>query len=387
MNLNRLRVQIMMRTPFFGSMLHNIKLVESRDIPTACINKDLVARFNPDFMDTLSEEEQIFVVCHELIHAVFLHVYRIFEWTNPEAQKMGNIAADYLDNYLLHSMGLKKPDLVTLYNPDYNPDKYTLESLVKHLLEEQEKNGGGQGGGGEGNEMGIADGTDIDNEGKEQGEGTADQQAKQREIERQLRSSLAAAIMQAKKRGDLPGCMQRFAEEMLESKVHWKEVLHDWFNTKIKSERTWHRPNRKSAYRGVYSPTNNALGCGHIGIAVDVSGSIGQKELNVWASELNYIFEQCKPSKVTVCYFDTQKYVREFDETPIKLEAVGGGGTIFKVPIDFFNNEVEEEITGLVFMTDMYGEWPEEPQYPILILSTTKNEVAPYGRTLYCEMD
>jgi predicted metal-dependent peptidase len=384
MNLKRLRVQVMMRAPFFGSMLHNIKLVESRDIPTACIDKNLVARFNPDFMDTLSEEEQIFVVCHELIHAVLLHVYRIFEWSNKDAQRMGNVAADYLDNYLLVEMGLKMPKIVTLYNKQYNPDSYTLESLVKHLMEEQQKQP--QKGNSEGNDQGIADGTDI-----EPGDGdedqSADQQAKQREVERNLKSSLASAIMQAKKRGDLPGCMKRFADEILEPKIKWKEVLADWFNVKIKEARTWQRPNRKQAYRGVYSPTTNSLGCGHIGIAVDVSGSIGQKELNVWASELNYIFEQCRPSKVTICYFDTQKYVREFDELPIQLEAIGGGGTAFEVPINFFNNEVDEDITGLVFMTDMYGNWPSEPDYPVLILSTTPNQEAPWGRTVYCEME
>lgn len=381
MNLTRLRIQIMQQRPFFGSMLHNIKLVESREIPTACIDRQLVARFNPDFMDTLSEQEQMFVVCHELMHAVLLHVFRIYEMQD-NLVKLGNVAADYLDNFLLVEMGFTMPKVVTLFDRKYNPDDYTLESLVKELMKDSQSKDPQTG---EGDKEGM-NGNDIkEGERKEDSKGELTK-TQQREIERTLKNSLASAVMQAKKRGDLPSCMERYASEILQPTTSWKEILADWFNTKVKSERTWQRPNRRQAFRGVYSPTNNSLGCGHIGIAVDVSGSIGQKELDIFGSELNYIFEQCKPSKVTVCYFDIQKYVKEFDETPIKLEAVGGGGTEFSVPINYFNDEVEEDITGLVFMTDMFGCWPEKPDYPVLILSTTPHKEAPWGRTVYCEI-
>jgi predicted metal-dependent peptidase len=329
-----------------------------------------------------SEDEQLFVYGHEIMHGALLHVFRIFEWHDPEARKWGNIAADYLVNFTLVEMGFKKPQMIELYNPKYNPNDYTLESLVKELMKKN-KNKGGGGGDEEGKPgKGIGDGSDI-----MEGDGKDDPTPQEaRDLERQMKQSLTAAVMQAKKRGDLPGSLQRFCEDILTPKINWRNEVADWFNVKIKDVRSWHRPSRKAAWRGVYSPTVESLGCGHIGVAVDCSGSIGDKELQIWCSELNHIFSQCKPTKVTVCYFDTKIHVVEFDELPIKLDAKGmGGGTHFNAPIDFFNDEVEEEITGLIFMTDMYGDWPEEPQYPVCVLSTTPNMDAPYGKTIYCD--
>ena len=381
MNLKRLRVQVMLRVRFCGSMLHNIAMVEDRNIPTACIDSNLVARFNPDFMDKLDDHEQIFVVCHELFHAMFLHVFRIFEWSDKRYVRVGNVAADYLVNYMLVEMGLKRPKNGTLYNTDYTPDKYTLEALTKKLIAENPPPPPG-GSGGECIITGISDGNDI-----VEADGVEGKEKDTRGMEEKLRGSLTAAIMQAKKQGNLPGSLTRMCDELLNAKVNWRDALGEWFNTKVRSERTWKKPNRKAAWRGVYSPTTASLGCGHVGIAVDVSGSINQETLDVFSSELNHLFEQCKPSKITVCYFDTQKYIKEFDELPIKLETIGGGGTAFNIPITYFNDEVDEPISGLVFMTDMYGSWPkQEPEYPLLVLSITKDGGdAPYGRTIYCE--
>ena len=331
---------MMMRYKFLAALLHNCKFVETDQIPTAAIDKKLNILLNKSFMESLTEEEQLFVIGHELLHACLLHVYRIFEFADPRHYQVGNIAADYLVNFILIEMGMKKPAIVTLHKPEYNPTDYVLESLVKELLKQQQgqqQGQNGQSGQGKG-EPSIGDGTDI-----VEGDGEPLKPEELKAIERKLKSSLASAVMQAKKQGTLPGSLERFCEELLKSKVNWRNELADWFNVKIKGDRNWSRPNKRFVSRGIYSPVNIALGCGHIGIAADLSGSISQKEFDVWWSEMRYIFEMCKPNKVTICWFDTNTSISTFeDEIPDKITIPNmSGGTDFHKPIEFFNDEVD----------------------------------------------
>ena len=97
---------MMMRHPFFGALLHNCKTQVTKEIPTAAIDKRYNIYFNERFMTEVmkSEDEQLFVYGHEIMHGALLHVFRIFEWCDPEARKWGNIAADYLVNFTLVEM-------------------------------------------------------------------------------------------------------------------------------------------------------------------------------------------------------------------------------------------------------------------------------------------
>lgn len=377
-DLDRLKVKVMKDFPFFGALLHRVSWEESTRVPTAGIDKNNKVVINPEFWNSCDEHKQNFIACHEIFHGSFLHTNRVFRYTLPDDQILANIAADYLINFMLVECGLKKPD-DAYYDINYTPDKYTLETLVEELRKNRDKypracegyvmNGGGAG-----------KGNDLLNEGKDK------TPAEQRQEELDARMALANAVSIAKKRGNVPGSLERFVDDILKPKQNWREELQEWFNVKLKEDTTWNRPNRRHVYRGIYLPTKWSEGCGHIGVAIDVSGSIGQHELAVFQSELNHIFELCKPTKVTVVYFDaTIQRIDVFDEYPIKLKSCGGGGTEFNLAFDHFNKD-KDGITGLVFMTDMYGEWPEAPNYPVCVLSTTEKMEAPFGKTVYADL-
>jgi predicted metal-dependent peptidase len=383
-DISRIKVKIMKDYPFFGALLHTVKWVETKAIPTAAIDGDNRILINPDYFSKLTEGEQIAGGCHEILHGCFLHHPRIMKYRTNEDKILGNHAADYLINFMIKDCGLPlNPNW--LYNEEYSPDKYSLETLFDKLKKDNydKHKQQAQGRDGEGNPQqgqGLGAGDDISPEGKPMSQ----KEQREREVERKLQIASAMAI--AKKRGQLPASIERFCTEILKPKQNWKEELREWFNVKIKDVTTWNRPNRRFAWQGKFLPTKYSEGCGHIGVAIDVSGSISAYELAVFESELNHIFELCKPTKVTVVYFDTNLHgPTEFEELPIRLKAVGGGGTSFNVAFDYFNNKCSE-ITGLVFMTDMYGEWPKEPKYPVCVLSTTPKLVAPYGKTIHGDL-
>lgn len=372
MNERRIKTQIMLYFKFFGALLHNITFICDEATPTASISPTGELRYNPKFMDTLTEKEQIFVVCHEILHAAFGHTTRIFQ-LNKDLWQLGNIAGDYLVNEVLVGFNMSMPN-GCLYDKKYSVDKYTLEDVVRELLKTCKRI-----------EIPVL-GFDV------QQNGDASDQNKQeastqeaKKFEQKMKQALVAATEIAKKQGKLPGSLERAMGELIKPKTNWRRELHDWFNVRIKTKRSYSRPNRRLIKDGLYVPTKNNLGCGHIGIGVDVSGSIGQKELDIFGSELNYLFESCSPRKITIVYFDGKvQKVENYDELPIKLTACGGGGTEFPACFNHFN-KLEDPIEGMVFMSDGYGTWPSEPPYSTVMLSTTR-EVMPFGKTIPVEI-
>ena len=89
---------ILVKYPFFGSMLAHLPLRLSFDIPTMATDGRCIM-FNPVFtMQHLSNnDELLFVVCHEIMHNALKH----FQSRRPD-RELQNIAQDYAINALLH---------------------------------------------------------------------------------------------------------------------------------------------------------------------------------------------------------------------------------------------------------------------------------------------
>lgn len=372
MNLQRIKTQIMLHWKFFGVLLHNFNFKVDNNQPTAYVTPTGTIAYNESFMDSLPEKEQIFVILHEILHAAFGHTTRIFKM-NRDIWPVANMAGDYLVNEVLNGFNLPRPN-GCLFDKKYTVDTYTLEDVTRELLKTCKTV--------KIPVLGFDVQQDADNDSKEKQESNT-QEAKK--FEQKMKQGLVAATEIAKAQGKLPGSLERAMGELIKPKTNWRRELHDWFNVRVKTKRSYARPNRRLIKDELYIPTKNNLGCGHIGIGVDVSGSIGQKELDIFGSELNYLFTSCIPRKITIVYFDGHlQKVETYDKLPIKLTACGGGGTKFHVCFDHFNT-LDEPITGMVFMSDGYGTWPKEPKYPVVMLSTTK-ETMPFGKTIHVEM-
>jgi predicted metal-dependent peptidase len=64
------------------------------------------------------------------------------------------------------------------------------------------------------------------------------------------------------------------------------------------------------------------------------------------------------------------------------LKALGGGGTDF-APVFKHVEEQGIEAACLVYLTDMYGSFPKSaPDYPVLWVSTSHIDNAPFGEVL-----
>jgi predicted metal-dependent peptidase len=131
---------------------------------------------------------------------------------------------------------------------------------------------------------------------------------------------------------------------------------------------------------------------GRIVIAVDCSGSISNELLTVFASEINAIKEDLKPSGLDVVYFDSRVCKLESfnEDEPVKLTPAGGGGTAFSPVIEHVN-AMSEPPAALVFLTDLYcDDFGDRPDYPVMwaVLegSADKTQV-PFGEVLEVSND
>lgn len=101
-DINVLKRKMLVKYPFFGSVIANIDYKENNDIPTAGTNGETIY-YNPVFLENLSIDEQLFVFAHEVCHIAFNHILR----SKDKNQRIWNIATDAVINQFLQKDGLK----------------------------------------------------------------------------------------------------------------------------------------------------------------------------------------------------------------------------------------------------------------------------------------
>ena len=141
MDINAIKRKMLIKYPFFGSVVASVGYKENKDMPTAGTDGEIIY-YNPEYLESLSIEEQTFVFAHEVCHIAFNHILRS-EGKDP---KLWNIATDGVINQFLKRDGLKMVkggvDIAEAIN-------YDAEQLYEKLLQEkqqrQQLNGHGYG--------------------------------------------------------------------------------------------------------------------------------------------------------------------------------------------------------------------------------------------------
>ena len=126
-----LKRKMLVKYPFFGSVVASVDYKENKDIPTAGTDGETIY-YNPEYLGCLSVEEQTFVFAHEVCHIAFNHILRS-EGKDPE---LWNIATDGVINQFLKRDGLKMAkggvDIAEAIN-------YDAEQLYEKLLQEKQQ--------------------------------------------------------------------------------------------------------------------------------------------------------------------------------------------------------------------------------------------------------
>lgn len=358
------RIGLLLRAPFFGNLATRMTLINADSwCPTAATDGRKFY-YNSEFVNSLPLKQLEFLVGHEVLHAVYDHMGR----RGHRDPKLWNIADDYCVNYDLVEQRVGDKIPVALYDTkfkgmaaeevyDYlyeNADKIDIDQLAKQLLDEHLD---GESDGGEGDEDGDKSG---------QGNGRpklSDEEKKA--IRDEIREAVLAAAA-ASGAGNIPGGVKRMIKDLTEPVMDWRELLQQQVESTIKSDFTWSRPSRRSWHMDAIMPGMKPGEQIDIVIGIDTSGSITDKDLKIFLSEIQGIMETYDEYKITVMGWDTEVHnVGEFTSDNLEdiraFEPGGGGGTD---PHCVWNYLQEHEIEPkkLIMFTDFcfFGWSPEE---------------------------
>lgn len=391
-NMSKARAKLLIQHPFFASLVMSSPCVMTTEVPTAATDGKKFY-FNPEFMNSLSIDENMGVQAHEAMHDALLHVVRL----SGRNHRIWNMACDYSINHIILESGLKLPDGCLVdkelgkNSADVNYD-ILMQKSEDQRKQNRQKNGqpgkdGQQGKSGSGDPLESGDskgggaGDDLKEDvlGRDMREAEGGDPAEMAKREQEIRQRVAQAANIARMAGKMPAGLERFIDKILNPQVPWQEYLREYMTRMVKSEESWSKRNRRFA--DVYLPTRYSERMGELVVIADTSGSIGGPELNQIAAEIRAIAEEVKPERIRTLWADTEVAREEVFECGDELifHPAGGGGTDMRVPLKHVT-QYEPEV--VVMITDGYTPWPkDEPDYPLIVVCTTDAKV-PIGQVV-----
>ena len=137
------------------------------------------------------------------------------------------------------------------------------------------------------------------------------------------------------------------------------------------------KPQRKMYHtNGIVAPSILKMGAGDVVVLCDSSGSVSGREMSFFLGELNAISQDIKPQSITVITFDAEvQTVRRYEQGDEvdKIEVGGRGGTLVS-PAFRYVEDNELNVDNMVVFTDLgINDYPDEPHYPVLWISSWAN--------------
>jgi predicted metal-dependent peptidase len=384
------RVGLLLKASFFGNLATRLKLVNADEWCSTAATDGRHFYYNTRFIKLLRPKEIEFLFGHEVLHCVYDHFGR----RGDRDPQLWNIANDYCVNadLIKHKVGEKITSVPCLHDPKYDglsseevydklyekADKIDIGKLLDQMIDEHLD--------GEGDSEGDGDG---DDEGK--GKGRPKLTAEERQaIKDEIKEAMLAAAATVDGAGNLPAGVKRLIQDLTEPKMDWRELLRMQLESTIKSDFTWMRASRKGWHMDAVMPGMKLDPMIDIAVALDASGSISEKMLKDFLSEIQGIMESFPAYRIHVVTFDTEAYNPvQYDSDNLDdicdYEVKGGGGTDFDCVYNYLK-EHEIEPKRLVMFTDGYpfGSWGDENYTDtVFILHGTTTIEPPWGQYAY----
>ncbi len=390
-DVQALKDRLLVKYPAFASAIANANYYE-KPVKTLCTDgKDIY--YNPNFLNSLSFDEQLFVLAHEICHIRSNHILRSKD-KNP---KLWNIATDAVINTLLKDDGLLMPQKA-VNMPD--AIHYSAEEYYEKLLKEQEQNenssseenqfqsGQAQLSGSndeedskEQNQKKSSQGTGEDEEynnpsniddhsmwtkalenenndvdSNEHNEENVDEQElfsqNRKEKIKNLKKLKDELLRQSMKAGKELGKTEITINDIGDNKplIDWRTLLRKSINVKLR----WDTKRPEVEY-GVLVPKLKRKAYPRTEILLDTSGSIDDEMLKNFLRECKYILQN---TEMWVGCFDTKFYgfqKIDTEEDIDKMTFYGRGGTNFEVAVQTFSKRVDNKI----IFTDGIAQMPD----------------------------
>lgn len=358
--MERARLQLIDAQPFYAAVLQNCVFAWDERVGTAGVGVDEKGRVRlyvaRKFWDSLSEEQQVGLLMHEMLHLILSHLAR----GKDLDKKIANIAMDVALNQYIPKH-LLPPGALLPETFDLPPDE-SFQFYYLKLLEDQKAQ-----------KMSPMDDhsglSGLSEEAKEQKDGSDfSEELKNASIDEAISKAL-----KGQKPSDIPKPIQKLLNEkdMEKSKQTWQRFLKKYMGRFLgkDSESTRNRPNRRMGFKAL---GNKRLPSPKVIMACDQSGSMSDDMVMSVMNEAKAILKHLS-EKTEVLYFDVEVAHKETLSKIEKVKRYASGGTDFDCAVKYAN---EKRPDVLVILTDGEANLTIKPLMPIIWVICAKESEA-----------
>jgi len=301
------------------------------------------------FIEGLTDLNLRALILHENLHVALNHVGRFKKDYHKNPHNM-NVCADYVVNDVINHLedkALCELPEGCLFEPKYH------NWSVNEILRDMEKQSSSSDDGGQSNLQPL-DEHDFEGGGQEM------TPQEQKEMTQKIENALKEGSILA---GKVGGKIPRVIDELFEPKIKWQDVMRDFISSTCNGndEYTWRKFNKRMMANDLYLPSMENESVGELVIACDTSGSIGQKELTIFATELQSICNTITPDLIRLLWWDyevcSEQIFRpdQYEDISKILKVEGGGGTRLSCVSEYIIKE-QIKTDAIIVFTDGWVE-------------------------------
>lgn len=340
--------ELLIQQPFYGLFMLNLRkeIVDSNhSVKTAAVGPNGVnftLYVNKTFWEGLTDNEQIAVLTHEVMHICFFHLTDEFKADNPYNM---NIAEDVSINQLITGLPsgcVTLQSLSKILSKKLEPNRgswYYYREIEDFAKKHPDKCMPG---------VGVGDFKQIDDHTMWPSDiSEAERKLYENQVKSKLKETEAFINKQA---GHIPGELKEILEKIKNNPpvFNWRNYLRRVVGDSISSDLqlTRMRPSKRLPdARGTRLKRKP-----NICVVIDTSGSINMNNFSDFMSEINHIYKtgveitivECDTKITKICKFDKKS----------KFEFVGRGGTDITDAISYYREH--KEFSSCVIFTDGY---------------------------------
>lgn len=354
--------------PFFAFIALHVQFIEDSSVKTASINAKGICRFNPAFIEKLAPNTEGYLisfdyvkglVAHEISHVAFKHFLR----QTDRDHHLWNIATDLAINYILVRNGFKLPPggLIPDYNGYFiytkrdnteitiNVANKSAEQIYEELYEKPPAD----------NYQSMDQHNYPEDDTKEPPSSIEIEQ-----IEDEWNHRIIEAEMYSANRGVNVGGIKCYLNELLDPKLNWKSILHQYITKDLLYNYTYRKPGKRSYSLNTYMPTTLKENL-NIVVTIDISASVTNEIYKEFMSEILGIANAFEQINMTVIHWDVTirsitKVTRNNKKILMNMAPTGRGRTIMSCLGEHFQ-KIQTPLF-MVHLTD--GEIEEKPFLP-----------------------
>jgi predicted metal-dependent peptidase len=198
-------------------------------------------------------------------------------------------------------------------------------------------------------------------------------------------------------RGSVPELLERLAKEMPRVETPWEQIFRALVQTAFQEAtvKNYSRPNRRwlalernyRAENGIdlpFAPDESKKRGTRLAVALDTSGSIDEELLGRFTAEIGAMCHYNQRNLILLIGDAAVHQIVEIDwrdvsEELSRIKYTGGGGTDFRPLIE---TAAEFEPDALVYLTDLYGETGDAPDFPVIWATHGIAGDAPWGEQI-----